>query len=178
MPMDLVIREEAAADAAAIRRLHLAAFGGEVEAKLVDTLRHTCRENLSLVAIDKDSLVGHILFSPVMLRDGDRTLHGMGLGPMAVLPSHQRQGIGSRLVRRGLALLRDARCPFVVVLGHPGYYPRFGFVPASRHGIRCQWSGVPDAAFMVLVLQPAAMPRGGGIARYREAFDAAAAETP
>ncbi len=92
---------------------------------------------------------------------------------MAVLPSHQRRGIGSQLVRHGLGYLRHSGSPFVIVLGHPEYYPRFGFELASRYRLRCQWEGVPDEAFMVVVFDRALLPEGGGIARYREEFDEA-----
>jgi putative acetyltransferase len=95
----------------------------------------------------------------------------MGLAPMAVLPSHQRKGIGSRLVRHGLDHLRQSGCPFVIVLGHPEFYPRFGFEPASTYRLVSQWEGVPDAAFMVAVLDPGALPKKGGTARYRDEFD-------
>lgn len=81
----------------------------------------------------------------------------MGVGPLAVIPERRRQGLGSALVERGLALLRERECPFLVVLGHPGHYPRFGFERASRHGPACQWEGVPDEAFMVLTLDPDTM---------------------
>ena len=96
----------------------------------------------------------------------------MGLAPMAVLPERQRQGIGSELVETGLAELRERDCPFVIVLGHPEYYPRFGFEPASRHGIKCEWE-VPDEAFMILVLDGARMPEAGGRACYRAEFSEA-----
>ncbi len=102
---------------------------------------------------------------------GDRTLQGMGLAPMAVLPEHQRDGIGARLVEEGVVRLERAGCPFVIVLGHPGYYPRFGFERASAHGIRCQWP-VPDEAFMIRVFSPLAMAGAAGVARYRPEFDA------
>lgn len=95
----------------------------------------------------------------------------MGLAPTAVLPRRQRQGIGSQLVRRGLDILRERGCPFVVVVGHPEYYPRFGFEPASRHGLASQWEGVPDAAFMVLLLDVHAMAGVSGVAKYREEFN-------
>src|SRR5204862_6872701 len=91
--------------------------------------------------------------------------------PMAVLPDRQRRGIGSRLVRRGLDILRERGCTFVVVVGHPEYYPRFGFEPASVHGLASQWEGVPDAAFMVLVLVARAMAGVSGVAKYREEFN-------
>jgi putative acetyltransferase len=96
----------------------------------------------------------------------------MGLAPLAVLPEWQRRGIGGELVGAGLASLRQTRCPFVVVLGHPGYYPRFGFQPASRHGIRCKWE-VPDEAFMILILDEGQMRGASGLAHYRDEWDAA-----
>ena len=73
------------------------------------------------------------------------------------------------LVTEGLRRLEARGCPFVMVIGHPTYYPRFGFVPASRHGITCEWD-VPDEAFMILVLQPALPPGISGLARYRKEF--------
>lgn len=96
---------------------------------------------------------------------------GMGLAPMAVLPSHQRKGIGSLLVRHGLEFLRKCDCPFVIVLGHPEYYPRFGFEVASKYKLRSQWEGVPDEAFMVIVLNSSEFPKQGGVARYRDEFN-------
>jgi putative acetyltransferase len=130
-------------------------------------------DSLSLVAED-EAVVGHILFTPVVVESAGRKIVGMGLAPMAVLPDRQRQGIGSQLVRRGLEMLRERGCPFVVVVGHPGYYPRFGFERASAHGLASQWEGLPDAAFMVVVLDGNAMAGVAGVARYREEFNAVA----
>ena len=96
----------------------------------------------------------------------------MGLAPLAVLPEFQRLGVGSALVRAGISMLKDMGCPFIIVLGHPGYYPRFGFQKASTCGIRCQWE-VPDEAFMILVLNQQAMEGISGVARYRNEFDEA-----
>ena len=166
----LVIREERPADAPGVRRLHESAFGQPGEADLVDTLRASCSNVLSLVALDGDKVVGHVLFSPVTV--SGTTVAGMGLAPVAVLPGWQGRGIGSRLVRRGLAALRERGCPFVVVLGHPEYYPRFGFVPASARGLLSQWEGVPDGAFFVLVLDEGVMRGARGVVRYRPEFDA------
>jgi putative acetyltransferase len=119
---------------------------------------------------EEDDVVGHILFSPVAIEGAGQRVLGMGLAPMAVLPDRQRQGIGSHLVRRGLDILRERGCPFVVVVGHPGYYPRYGFEPARAHGLASQWEGVPDTAFMVLVLDERAMARVSGVAIYRDEF--------
>jgi putative acetyltransferase len=92
---------------------------------------------------------------------------------MAVVPEHQRRGIGSRLVRAGIEAMRERNCPFIIVLGHSEYYPRFGFVPASQHGLTCQWPGVPDAAFMVRVLDGSKMAGICGTVKYRDEFDQA-----
>ena len=140
---------------------------------MVDQLRGACDGLLSLVAVVEGQVVGHILFSPAELDAPDSaTCIGMGLAPLAVLPEWQRQGIGGQLIRAGLALLVQTPCPFVIVLGHPAYYPRFGFEPASRRGIRCQWD-VPDEAFMILVLDEAGMRGASGLARYRSEWDSA-----
>jgi putative acetyltransferase len=166
----ITIRPERPEDAARVRHVNELAFGQPAEADLVERLRQTCTDSLSLVAED-GAVVGHILFTPVVVESAGRRVLGMGLGPLAVLPDRQRQGIGSQLVRRGLDLLRERGCPFVVVVGHPEYYPRFGFERASKHGLASQWDGVPDAAFMVLVLDAHAMAGVSGVAKYREEFN-------
>jgi putative acetyltransferase len=169
----IAIRPEEPRDYAAVHALNLAAFEGGPEAELVDVLRRACPASISLVAEDTGSLVGHILFTPVVLEGSKGSVEGMGLAPMAVLPERQNQGIGTSLVRRGLERVRDRSCPFVVVLGHPEYYPRFGFELASRHGLESQWAGVPEEAFLVRILRPDAMPEGGGVVMYRAEFDTA-----
>jgi putative acetyltransferase len=165
------IRDETTEDHSAVRTINQRAFSRSEEAKLVDTLRESCADLLSLVAEWDGQIVGHILFSPATIGTEHGIVYGMGLAPMAVLPDCQRQGIGSSLVRHGLALLVDRGCPFVIVLGHPGYYPRFGFEPASKYGITSQWEGIPDDAFMILVLDESSMVGVSGVARYRDEFD-------
>ena len=166
----VAIRPETIEDAAQVRHVNELAFAQPAEADLVEKLRQASLDALSLVAVD-DDVVGHILFTPVVVESVGRRVLGMGLAPMAVLPHRQRQGIGSQLVRRGLDILRERGCPFVVVVGHPEYYPRFGFEPASTHGLASQWEGMPDAAFMALVLDAPAMAGVSGVAKYREEFD-------
>jgi len=165
------IREEKQTDLAAICQINEAGFENKAEAAIVDKLRAACDSYVSFVAVDQVTVVGHILFTPVTI-DGSGSI-GMGLAPMAVWPSRQKQGIGTQLVRHGLDHLQRTGCPFVIVLGHPAYYPRFGFEPASRYKLNCQWEGVPDEAFMVVVFERAVLPEDGGIVRYRGEFDEA-----
>jgi putative acetyltransferase len=166
----LILREESEADRTAVRAVNLAAFGQSEEADLVERLNAEVFPRLSLVAMEEGGLVGHLLFTPVTLEDDEAPLTGMGLAPMAVDPPHQGRGIGSALVREGLQRLRQSGCPYVAVLGHPGYYPRFGFEPASHYGIQCQWEGVPDEVFMLLPLNPTALRSRKGVVRYHPLF--------
>ena len=160
------IREETKSDLEAIRKINELAFGQQDEAILVNKLRKTHTNTISLVAIQNEEIVGHILFSPVTISNDDRQITGMGLGPMAVLPDYQKQNIGSTLVQEGLRRLTEQNCPFVVVLGHPKYYPRFGFVPASKYDVRCEWD-VPDEVFMIQVFGESVL---SGLAQYLPEF--------
>lgn len=163
--MSIEIRDERPDDAATIRDVNRLAFGQDQEANIVDALRAAGGLLLSLVATLDGRIVGHVAYSPVLAHG----IGGAGLGPVAVLPDHQRQGIGSALIERGNARLRDAGCPFIVVVGHPDYYPRFGFRPASGYGLTCEWE-VPDNVFMALVLDESRMRGVSGCARYRQEF--------
>jgi putative acetyltransferase len=166
----ITIRCERPEDYPRVRHVNEQAFGQPIEADLVEKLRDACADAVSLVAED-DTIVGHILLTPVVVEGAERPVLGMGLAPIAVLPDRQRQGIGTQLVRRGLAILRERGCPFVVLVGHPEYYPRFGFEPCSAHGITSQWEGIPDKAFMILVLDAHAMAGVSGVAKYRKEFN-------
>ena len=161
----ITVRDERPEDIEAVRLVNDLAFDQPLEGRIVDVLRAHGAVRLSLVAVVDGRIVGHILFSPVTSAGAE----GLGLGPMAVLPEQQRRGVGAALIDAGLARLRAAGCPFVVVLGHDGYYTRFGFVPASRHGLRCEWD-VPDEAFMVYVIDGAATAAAAGLIRYRPEF--------
>lgn len=165
----LTIRKEQPKDIDAIRQVNEEAFGQPQEAALVDTLRESCEVFLSLVAELDGKIVGHILFTPVLIETDGEGIEGMGLAPMAVLPEHQRQGVGSMLVTEGLTQLENKGYPFVIVLGHPHYYPRFGFEPASQRDIRSVWN-VPDEAFMIVVFDEMRLSGVSGIARYRPEF--------
>jgi putative acetyltransferase len=145
------------------------AFGQDLEADLVDTLRANGKVVLSLVAELNGQVVGHILFTPVTIESANRTITVLGLAPMAVLPPYQRRGIGTGLVERALARLKTAGHRGVVVLGHPVYYPRFGFVPASTFGIRSEYDA-PDAAFLALELIPDGLKDCAGLAKFQPEF--------
>ncbi|HWT03060.1 MAG TPA: N-acetyltransferase [Pyrinomonadaceae bacterium] len=165
----VTIRAEKAEDIAAIRRVNELAFGQPNEAALVDALRAVAEPQISLVAVADGEVVGHIFFSPVSIESDEFNSSAMGLGPMAVLPEYQGRGVGSRLVREGLKECGRVGCGVVVVLGHPEYYPRFGFVPASQKGLRCEYP-VPDEVFMVTELEPGALRGRRGLVKYRPEF--------
>ena len=168
-----MIRDERAGDVPAVRLVNEEAFGSPLEAGIVDALRTSCADRLSLVAEGDGAVIGHILFTPVEIAAADGPLAGYGLAPMGVRTAWQRRGIGSALIAEGARRLREAGAPFVIVIGHPDYYPRFGFERASRYGVRCEWPDIPDEAVMLLVLDPACASRLAGVARYRPEFAAA-----
>jgi putative acetyltransferase len=165
----IVIRPEGPDDVIAIRDVVLAAMRQD-EADIVDALRDHGKAVLSLVAVLNGRVVGHILFSPATFDDANPRLPGLGLGPLAVLPEFQNQGIGSALVGAGLEQCRRLGYGSVILMGHPTYYPRFGFQPASRFGILpAQPMRDPDA-LMALELEPGALSGVSGIAREAEEF--------
>jgi len=164
----VLIRAEKGIDREAVRAVNISAFNSPAEANLVDLLRQQAHPNISLVAEECGQVVGHIVFSPVSLSNHP-DVKMMGLGPMAVVPTHQRKGIGSALVRAGLDRCRSLGFQAVVVLGHSEYYPRFGFSPAANFGI-CSEYDVPEDVFMVLELVPEALRNVSGKAIYQPAF--------
>jgi putative acetyltransferase len=160
------IREEHPGDVESIRDVNKCAFGQDLEGKIVDALRSNEAVLLSLVATLNGRIVGHIIYSPASV-GGE--IMGAALCPMAVLPDQQRQGIGSKLVEAGNRSLQETGCPFIIVVGHASYYPRFGFRPASAYGIKCEWD-VSDDVFMLLVLDQVKMQGVSGLAKYRHEF--------
>jgi putative acetyltransferase len=155
-------------DASAVEAIHIAAFGRPDEARMVTAVRDAGGAAVALVAGVDGCPVGHVLFSPVTI-DGRSEPSGLGLAPVAVLPAEQRSGIGSRLIETGLEHARMFGYRYVVVLGHPTYYPRFGFTRASSFGLRCEYP-VPDELFMALELQAGCLEGKSGLVRYLPAF--------
>lgn len=163
-----IVRAERSDDAEAVRRIHRQAFETPAEARLVDLVRASGKLVVSLVAQVDDLAVGHIAFTRVCIAASPQ-LPGVGLGPMAVLPRMQRHGVGSMLIRAGLGRCRDMGHAYAVVVGHPGYYPRFDFVPAKWSGIQCSWQ-IPEDVFMALELGEGALAGSGGLATHEPEF--------
>jgi putative acetyltransferase len=168
----ITIRPETTEDYAAIHEVNLLAFGQEIESRLVEALRESPDfiPELSLVAIEGGQVVGHILFSPMVIETKDGAVPALTLAPLAVRPEFQNQGIGSQLVRRGIERCRTLGHRIVVVVGHPTYYPRFGFSPARARGLEAPFP-VPDEAFMVLELAPGALDGVAGMIRFPPPFE-------
>lgn len=164
------IRPEQPADHHAVDVLLRAAFGGPDEAALVVDLRAEPGA-FTLVAELDGVVAGMIAFSPVSSRTPVEGLLAMGLGPMAVVPDRQGRGVGSALVRAGIEACRQCGVGLIVVLGHADFYPRFGFQPANRAGLRCRWSRESDDHFMYLELAPGQAALVGGAIEYGPAFD-------
>jgi putative acetyltransferase len=163
----MIIRPEQPCDIEHIRKVNLAAFETATEANLVDALRESGVELISLVAEVQGEIVGHILFSPASMEDADGII---ALAPMAVLPEWQGKGIGSQLVNEGLQACKAYGYSVAVVLGHPDYYPRFGFEPSVNFGISSEYD-VPPEVFMVKALQKGALKDLKGRVRYHRLFN-------
>ena len=168
-PRAVEVRPETPADVEAIRRVNAAAFGRPDEGRVVDALREHAALCVSLVAVEGGRVSGHIAFSLATLGEGAGPVAIAALGPMAVMPDRQRLGIGSALVRAGLDACRRLGHEVVVVLGHPAFYPRFGFVTARPLGVTCEYP-VPDEVFMVAELSPGALRGRRGLVRYAPDF--------
>ena len=164
------IRPERPGDEAAVREVNEQAFGQPDEARIVDRVRPLADRFISLVAVEDDRVIGHVLFTPVTVRHDTDAWHAFALGPVAVMPSRQRRGVGAALIRAGLEACLDIDEPVVFVLGDPKYYARFGFRSAAALGLRFR-SAEFDEAFMVVELRPGALGERRGMVEYLAPFD-------
>lgn len=163
------IRPFTAGDADAVYEIHRRAFdGGTDESRIVQRLHDADKAVVSLVAVEDDRIVGHVLFSPTSVEDQGEDVELVGLAPVGVLPDNQNEGVGSSLIQRGLEECREAGVDAVVVLGDPGYYSRFGFERASECGLGNEY-GV-DEGFMAEPLHEGALDGVGGIVTYQPEF--------
>lgn len=168
---NIMIRHETPEDYEAITQINDAAFGQKNEGQLVQNLRKTplFDPRLSLVAEYECRLIGHILFYPIKVKNDNFEFDSLALAPMSVLPECQKQGVGTKLVWHGLKTAKELGFKSVIVLGHAGYYPKFGFVPAVKWGIRPPFE-VEDRFFMAQELSPGALENTGGVVIYPDEF--------
>jgi putative acetyltransferase len=165
---DCEIRAERPEDFQAIRELHTQAFRRHAESRLVDLLRARNQSLISLVAVCGDEIAGHLMFSPVTVEKSFAGFRGAGLGPVAVRREFQNNGIGSKLVQRGIEECRRADCDAIFVLGNPDFWRRFGFAQASAHRLTSQYNAAHS--FLVLELKTGTIPRLNGLVRYATEF--------
>jgi len=165
----LTIRPEKPEDIDSIGYVNEQAFGQESESELIEKLRSRGVLTISLVALQDGEIVGHIAFSPVVIESGLSSFEAIALAPMAVLPAYQRRDIGGQLVRAGLEECHRLGHEIIVLVGHPDYYPRFGFVPAGPKGIECEFE-VPEEAWMILELREGALAGRRGTVRFQPEF--------
>jgi putative acetyltransferase len=165
----IAIRPERPEDSAAVIAINDRAFAGTAESGLVEAIKQSGRRVISLIACSDDTPVGHIFFSPIQIQSEGRTIATLSLAPMAVLPAFQRRGIGTLLVEAGLKECARQGCQVVVVVGHPAFYRRFGFGPATGMGLRSVYSSAGDA-FMALELSKGVLGGRTGVVEYPVEF--------
>jgi len=166
---ELIIRAEEPSDVPGVHRVNELAFGRPEEAELVERLHAAGKVVVALVAEQDGEVVGHILFSPAIIEGSGKECTAVALAPMAVLPWLQHRGIGRRLVEEGIMACKERDHTRIIVVGHPRYYPWFGFGPARRYGLRCEFE-VQDDAFMALALEPEAFAGCSGLVRFAPEF--------
>lgn len=165
------IRHERGEDHPAVAWVNERAFAQPDEANLVAALRKYGDQIISLVALQNSRVAAQILFSPVTIAKSDgSSCRAAGLGPVAVLPSLQNQGLGSALIRHGLKVCRERGYQAAIVLGHASYYPRFGFLKSTEFGIRWEHPA-PEEAFMAMELVPGGLVGCAWVASYLPEFD-------
>lgn len=170
--MDIIIRPEGPSDYKDIFRVNALAFERDNESRLIENLRNTRAfvPGLSIVALHNEVCLGHILFLPINIIGSETKSETLSLAPMAVLPAYQNKGIGSQLVKEGILAAKKEGYSSIVVVGHPGFYPRFGFQRASQWGIRAQFE-IPDDVFMAMELQPNGLKGHEGIVEFPEEYN-------
>lgn len=168
--MNLTIRKEEEKDYKNVYEVNCLAFQQESESKLIEKIRkgENFVPELSLVAEIDDEIVGHILFSRIKVV-GDSVFDSLALAPMAVIPEFQKQGIGSKLIKKGIEKAKEMGFDSIIVLGHKEYYPKFGFQRASKWDIKCPFE-VPEEAFMAIELTEKAFEGKAGTVRYPDEF--------
>lgn len=172
--MNVLIRSEEKNDYEAIKKVNDLAFNQINEGVMIEKLRDNPEfiAELSLVAVVNDEVVGHILFFPVEIKNNSMCNRSLSLAPMAVHPNFQNKGIGSKLVNEGLKKANECGFNSVIVVGHPNYYSRFGFKPASNWNIRLPME-IPDEAFMAIELKPDGLKDCSGIVEYPKEYEEA-----
>lgn len=170
----ITIRSENQEDYDAIYEINKQAFNGEIEARLINTIRHSNNfiPNLSLVALKDNKIVGHVLFSKSKIKNQEIEKPILILAPIAVLPEFQKQGIGSSLVKKGLEISQSLNFDIVSLIGYPEFFSFCGFVPARNKGLEVSLKGnIPDEAFMVYELKKGALKETGGIVEFPSYFE-------
>lgn len=169
-----ILRQETPDDFKEVFEVNQIAFGQENEAKLVDALRNNPTvfvPKLSIVAVDNNKIVGHILFTKINIKDDKGNLNeSLGLAPMAVRPELQKRGIGRQLIRQGLKVAEELGFKSVIVLGHEHYYPKFGFEPADKWNIKAPFD-VPSNVFMAIELVKDGLKYISGTVIYPKEFE-------
>jgi putative acetyltransferase len=163
------ILESCSADLSSIREVCRQAFGGEEEGRLVDAIRAGGYGRLSLVAEKGGDVIGFVLFSELAIVTESKSIAGLALAPLAVLPAYQRRGVGSMLVAEGLRICRERGHAIVIVVGHPEYYPRFGFTAECARPLGSRYAG---PSFMAIALADGALDGVSGLVRYPPPFEA------
>ncbi len=170
--MDLFIRKEERYDYSEVRKLLKKAFEMDAEARLVDNLRKNPEyiPELSFVAEDDEKIVGYLLFFPIKIISLHGSSNSLALAPVATHPKYQRKGVGTALIEHGLKEVKHSGFDSIIVMGHPDFYPRFGFRLASLYGIKAPFD-VPDAAFMALELTLVGLDETSGTVVYPDEFN-------
>lgn len=176
---ELYVRGEKEADRETVYEINKLAFGSETEPKLINALRKgkSYIKGLSLVAVKEEKIYGHAIFTRAFIVNRGRRFKCLVLGPMAVRPENQKQGIGKKLIEEGFERAKELGFGAIAVLGHERYYPMFGFKPASERNIRTSFK-VPDDNFMIIELVPNALKGISGMVEYPKEFLRITAEEP